>query len=83
MADLIVISFDDDASAVAAYEEVQQLQSDLVVELSGLALVRVDDKGKTHVETLVRRATSGPVPPEVPCSAPSSDSCSSCRSSDW
>jgi len=51
MADLIVISFDDDAKAVAAYEEVQQLQHDLVVELAGLALVRVDEKGKTHVET--------------------------------
>ena len=51
MADLIVISFDDDANAVAAYEEVQQLQNDLVVELAGLALVRVDEKGKTHVET--------------------------------
>ncbi len=51
MADLIVISFTDDADAVAAYEEVQQLQSDLVVELAGLALVHRDEKGKTHVET--------------------------------
>ena len=51
MSDLIVISFDDEAEAVAAYEEVQRLQDDLVVELAGLALVRVDDRGKTHVET--------------------------------
>ncbi|SOC88187.1 Uncharacterized membrane protein [Curtobacterium sp. 314Chir4.1] len=51
MADLIVISFDDEAKALAAYEEVQLLQDDLVVELAGLALVHVDDAGKTHVET--------------------------------
>ena len=51
MADLIVISFDDETRALAAYEEVQRLQDDLVVELAGLALVRVDEKGKTHVET--------------------------------
>lgn len=51
MADLIVISFDDRVQAISAYEEVQALQSDLVVELAGLALVTVDDKGKTHVET--------------------------------
>lgn len=51
MADLIVISFDDDAQAVAAYNEIQDLQNDLVVELAGLALVHVDEKGKTHVET--------------------------------
>ncbi|SOC86904.1 Uncharacterized membrane protein [Curtobacterium sp. 314Chir4.1] len=51
MSDLIVISFDDEAKATAAYEEVQQLQDDLIVELAGLALVRVDDYGKKHVET--------------------------------
>lgn len=50
MSDLIVIAFDDQAQAEAAYNEVQSLQNDLVVELAGLALVKVDGEGKTHVE---------------------------------
>jgi uncharacterized membrane protein len=50
MADLIVIAYDSEAQAEGAYNQVQALQTDLVVELAGLALVKVDDKGKTHVE---------------------------------
>ena len=50
MADLIVIAFDTEADAEAAYNEIQVLQNDLVVELAGLALVKVDDEGKTKVE---------------------------------
>lgn len=50
MSDLIVIAFDDQAQAEAAFNEVQSLQNDLVVELAGLALVKVDGEGKTHVE---------------------------------
>ncbi|NQX33653.1 DUF1269 domain-containing protein [Herbiconiux sp. VKM Ac-2851] len=50
MADLIVISFDSETDAEAAYNEIQVLQNDLVVELAGLALVKVDGEGKTHVE---------------------------------
>jgi uncharacterized membrane protein len=50
MADLIVIAFDSEVQAEAAYNEIQSLQDDLVVELSGLALVKVDGEGKTHVE---------------------------------
>ncbi|WP_382309757.1 DUF1269 domain-containing protein [Herbiconiux sp. UC225_62] len=50
MADLIVISFDSETQAEAAYNEIQVLQNDLVVELAGLALVKVDGEGKTHVE---------------------------------
>jgi len=51
MADLIVISFDTETEAENAYAEIQRLQDDLVVELAGLALVKVDGEGKTHVET--------------------------------
>ncbi|WP_200332532.1 DUF1269 domain-containing protein [Leucobacter sp. L43] len=51
MADLIVISFDTLEDAEGAFEEVQRLNSDLVVELAGLALVTVDDAGKTRVRT--------------------------------
>ncbi len=50
MADLIVIAFDSEGQAEAAYNEIQELQNDLVVELAGLALVKVDSEGKTHVE---------------------------------
>ncbi|MGG7465905.1 DUF1269 domain-containing protein [Plantibacter sp. YIM 135347] len=51
MSDLIVISFDNEGEAEAAYNEVLKLQNDLVVELAGLALVKVDGEGKTHVQT--------------------------------
>jgi uncharacterized membrane protein len=50
MADLIVISFDTETDAEAAYNRVQELQDDLVIEYAGLALVKVDGEGKTHVE---------------------------------
>lgn len=50
MADLIVIAFDNETDAEAAYNRVQELQSDLIVELAGLALVKMDGEGKTKVE---------------------------------
>lgn len=50
MAELIVIAFDSESDAEAAYNEIQLLQENLVVELAGLALVKVDEKGKTHIE---------------------------------
>ncbi|WP_378146388.1 DUF1269 domain-containing protein [Cnuibacter sp. UC19_7] len=49
MADLIVIAFDTENDAEGAYEKVQELQGDLIVQLAGLALVKVDQEGKTHV----------------------------------
>jgi len=51
MADLIVMTFDTPAEAEGAYAKVLELNKDLVVELDGLALVTVDEKGKTHVQT--------------------------------
>jgi uncharacterized membrane protein len=50
MADLIVIAYDTEAEAEAAYNKVQELNNDLVVQLAGLALVKVDGEGKTKVE---------------------------------
>jgi uncharacterized membrane protein len=50
MAELIVIAFDSEADAESAYNKIQELQNDLVVELAGLALVKVDADGKTRVE---------------------------------
>ena len=50
MADLIVIAFDSEPDAEAAYNKVQELQDDMVVQLAGLALVKVDSDGKTSVQ---------------------------------
>jgi uncharacterized membrane protein len=51
MSDLIVIGYDDPATARQAYDEVLNLQRDFVVQLRGLAIVEVDADGKTHVDT--------------------------------
>lgn len=51
MSELIVIGYEDQAKATAAYNEVLSLQKDFVVQLQGLAVVNVDAEGKTHVET--------------------------------
>jgi uncharacterized membrane protein len=51
MSDLIVIGYENPQTARQAYEEVQRLQSDLIVDLRGLAIVDVDTSGKTHVDT--------------------------------
>lgn len=51
MSDLIILGYDDHDTATRAYEEVLRLQNDHIVDLSGLAVVTVDDKGKSHVDT--------------------------------
>ena len=51
MSDLIVIGYDDAATARKAYEQVLAMQQDFVVQLRGLAIVDVDEDGKTHVDT--------------------------------
>jgi uncharacterized membrane protein len=51
MSDLIVIGYDGPQTARQAYEQVQRLQQDFVVQLRGLAVVDVDADGKTHVDT--------------------------------
>ena len=51
MSELIVIGYDDHDKATAAYNEVIAMQGDFVVELTGLAIVTVDEDGKSHVET--------------------------------
>ncbi|MFE4619850.1 DUF1269 domain-containing protein [Streptomyces sp. NPDC056747] len=51
MSQLIVIGYDDHAVATKAFKAVQQLRVDHVVELDGLAVVRVDADGETHVDT--------------------------------
>ena len=51
MSDLIVIGYESPQTARQAYEQVQRLQQDFVVDLRGLAIVEVDADGKTHVDT--------------------------------
>jgi uncharacterized membrane protein len=54
MSELIVFGYDDPQVADDAYQAVQTLQKDLVVNLSGLAVVSVDQEGKAHVDTPYR-----------------------------
>lgn len=54
MSELIIIGYEDEAAAQQAYDKVQELQRDYVVSLNGLALVRVDQDGRTKVETPTR-----------------------------
>lgn len=51
MSELIVIGYDDHDTAEMAYERVLELQRDFIVDLTGLAVVRVDPNGKQHVDT--------------------------------
>ncbi|MFI8521599.1 DUF1269 domain-containing protein [Streptomyces sp. NPDC085481] len=54
MAELIVIGYDDPEVADKAFATVQELQRDYVVHLNGLAVVSVDEDGRTHVDTASR-----------------------------
>lgn len=54
MSELIILGYDDHDTAQKAYERVIGLQRDFVVDLSGLAVVRVDADGKQHVDTPAR-----------------------------
>jgi len=52
VSELIVIGDDDQAAATRASETIVRLQdADVVVGLHGLAVVSVDEEGKTHVVT--------------------------------
>ncbi|MFB7864938.1 MULTISPECIES: DUF1269 domain-containing protein [unclassified Streptomyces] len=54
MSELIVIGYEDQAVANKAFAEVQKLKDGHVVDLTGLAVVTVDEDGKTHVDTPAR-----------------------------
>ncbi|MFB7611397.1 DUF1269 domain-containing protein [Streptomyces gardneri] len=51
MGELIVIGYDDTDVADRAFETVRELQRDYVVHLNGLAVVEVDEDGRTHVDS--------------------------------
>lgn len=65
MSELIVIGYDDPAVAQKAFKAVQKLEKDKAADLTGLAVVRVDEDGETHVDTprrderVARSATAG------------------------
>lgn len=54
MSELIVIGYEDKAVADEAFAAVQELRDKRVLEFSGLAVVSVDEDGKTHVDTPAR-----------------------------
>lgn len=51
MSELIIIGYDEETVAGRAYERVLELQRDFILDLSGVALIRVDVDGKKHVDT--------------------------------
>lgn len=65
MSELIIIGYDDHAVAERANNKVLELQRDFIVDLAGLAVVRVDDDGKRHIDTpgsiVGRSASSGAI----------------------
>ncbi|MEE1752849.1 DUF1269 domain-containing protein [Streptomyces sp. SP18CS02] len=51
MSELIVIGYDGPSVAREAFKTVQRLDRESVVDLTGLAVVSVDQDGETHVDT--------------------------------
>lgn len=51
MSELIVIGYEDEETGRRAYEEVQELNRQFIVQLAGLAVITVDQEGKSHVDT--------------------------------
>lgn len=59
MSELIIIGYPDHETAQRAFGKVEQLQRDFLVDLAGLAVVRVDDDGKKHVDTSAQSVGAG------------------------
>lgn len=55
MSELIIIGYDGHEVAQRAHNRVLELQRDHIVDLAGLAVIRVDDDGKKHVDTPAKR----------------------------
>ena len=51
MSELIVIGFDDHATAEQAYARVLHMRREEKVTIKGVALISVDEHGQSHVET--------------------------------
>lgn len=61
MSELVVIGYDSEAAAEEALGEVRRLEKDGDLRLIGLAVVTVDEQGKTHVDTPVKPVGAGAV----------------------
>jgi uncharacterized membrane protein len=59
MADLVVIGYPDEATAEKAFEVVAQLQHDLIMQVSGAAVVTKDAEGKAKMVTKTGATSSG------------------------
>lgn len=51
MSELVVLAYDDEDTGKQAYAEVQELHRQFIVQLTGLAIITVDQDGKSHVDT--------------------------------
>lgn len=59
MAELIAIAYDDEDTADRVYQEIQELQEQLVLELDDAAAVRRDADGRYHVTTAHKAVAAG------------------------
>ena len=59
MADLLVLGYPDEATADRAYEVVQQLERDLIVQVAGAAVVTKDLSGQTKMVTKTGATSAG------------------------
>src|SRR3954471_15774411 len=59
MATLVAIGYDDQATAAAAAETVNQLSRDLIIEPDAVATIVRDSEGKYHVSTSHHRVGGG------------------------
>jgi uncharacterized membrane protein len=59
MADLLVLGYPDEASADRAYEVIQELQRDLIVEVAGAAVITKDLSGQTKMVTKTHATSAG------------------------
>jgi uncharacterized membrane protein len=59
MATLVAIAYDDEATAEAARQTVQQLEADLVIQADQVAAISRDAQGKYHVTTTHGGASAG------------------------
>lgn len=63
MSELIIIGYENHEVAQKAQQKVLEMQRDLIVDIAGIAVVRIDADGKQHVDTPVKvvgqSATSG------------------------
>lgn len=50
MSELIILGYEDHETAERAHQRVLDLQRDFIVDLTGLATVRVDPDGKKHID---------------------------------